>query len=151
MKNRTQSADAVKSTNHVETAPAKAPPDEADRADSAQLARDELSLEVTIEVHGLTTVIRIAGEVNCHAADRLQLALTPVLDRRPLLVVVDLAGATLFSSLAISALVCLRRSLARWGGTTKLVAVPPHVRETLEVTRVIELFEVFDTFEQAIA
>jgi anti-anti-sigma factor len=106
---------------------------------------------VTIEVRELATVIRIAGEANCRAADRLQPAITPVLARRPRLVVVDLAGATLFSSLAISALVCLRRSLARWGGTTKLVAVPPSVRETLEVTRVIELFEVFDTLEQAIS
>src|SRR5215831_13320569 len=86
-------------------------------ANSSQPARDEPSLEVTIEVHELATVIRIAGEANCRAADRLQPAITPVLARRPRLVVVDLAGATLFSSLAISALVCLRRSLARWGGT----------------------------------
>jgi anti-anti-sigma factor len=112
--------------------------------------RGEPSLEVTVEVHGPATVIRVVGEATYRAADCLQRALLPVLARRPPLVIVDLAGATLLSSLAIAALLVLRRSLARWGGTTKLAAVPPPVRETLEVTRALELFEVFATVEQAI-
>jgi anti-anti-sigma factor len=109
------------------------------------------TLEVTIAVRGPATVIRIAGEATYRAAERLELAITPVLARRPALVVVDLAEAGGFSSLAIAALVGLRRSLGRWGGKMRLAAVPALVRETLEVTRVLELFEVFVTVEQALA
>ena len=48
-------------------------------------------------------------------------------------------------------LVGLRRDLGRWQGCVKLARLGPPIEQALEATRLIDLFEVHATVEQALA
>jgi anti-anti-sigma factor len=92
----------------------------------------------------------LKGAAGVHAVDRMPftLMLMRLVARRPPLVVVDLSGVTFLSSLAMGALVGLRRDLGRWGGRVKLAAIPPMIYESLKTSRLDMLFEVCATVEE---
>ena len=96
-------------------------------------------------------LLRLEGAVGVHAVDRMPfiVMLMRLVARRPPLVVVDLSGVTFLSSLAIGALVGLRRDLGRWGGRVKLAAIPPMIYESLKTSRLDTLFEICATVEEA--
>ena len=96
-------------------------------------------------------LLRLEGEASVHAVDRMPLILMlmRLVARRPRFVVVDLSGVTFLSSLAMDALVGLRRDLGRWGGRVKLAAIPPLIYESLKTSRLDMLFEVCATVEEA--
>lgn len=108
------------------------------------------SLVVTTEAMPAAYVVRLQGDGDHLAATDLERRLTPLMAARPACVVLDLAGVGLVSSLVLGVLVSFRRGVARHGGRVFLVAVPAHVRETLEVTRLTELFEMAGCVEEAI-
>ena len=96
-------------------------------------------------------ILRLEGEAGVHAVDRMpfMLMLMRLVARRPPLVVVDLSGVTLLSSLAIGALVGFSRDLGRWGGRVKLAGIPPLICESLKTSRLHTLFEICATVEEA--
>ena len=80
----------------------------------------------------------------------MQLALTRVLARRPLLAVLDLSQLTSVSSLALGLLVRFRRDLGRWNGRVTIANCPVVIREVLQVTRLADFFEFHATVEDAL-
>ena len=108
-------------------------------------------LVVHITVRERAVVVSLAGEASSDNLQPLELALARLLARRVPLVVLDCSALTLLSSLAMGMLVGLRRDLGRWQGRVKLAGVSPLIEEALRVTRIIELFEVHATVEQALA
>ena len=117
------------------------------------LARPLREPEAPFDCHVAETpwgvLLRLEGEADVHAAGRMQFILMRLVACRLQLVVVDLSGVTFLSSLAIGALVGLRRDLGRWGGRVKLAAIPPMIYESLKTSRLDMLFEVCATVEEA--
>ena len=108
-------------------------------------------LVVHITVRERAVVVSLAGEASTDNLQPLELALARLLARRVPLAVLDCSALTLLSSLAMGLLIGLRRDLGRWQGRVKLAGVGPLVEQALQVTRLIELFEVHATVEQALA
>jgi anti-sigma B factor antagonist len=96
-------------------------------------------------------VVSLAGEASTDNLQPLESALTRLLARRVPLAVLDCSALTLLSSLAMGMLVGLRRDLGRWQGCVKLAGVGPAIEQALQATRLIDLFEVHATVEQALA
>jgi len=109
------------------------------------------TLAVTITDLARGVVVRLEGKADMTTVDRLQFALIRLVARRVPLAVLDLSGLTFLSSLAMGALISLRRDLGRWGGCVKLVAVRPEIQDALQVAGVVDLFEFCATVEQATA
>jgi anti-sigma B factor antagonist len=65
--------------------------------------------------------------------------------------VLDLAEVTHIDSGGLGTLVSLYASAKKVGGEIKLARVGDHARELLQITRLVTLFEIFDTVEDAIA
>jgi anti-anti-sigma factor len=119
---------------------------------AARLERaPEAPFECRVAEANWGVLLRLEGEAGVHAVDRMPfiLMLMRLVARRPPLVVVDLSGVTFLSSLAIGALVGLRRDLGRWGGRVKLAAIPPLIYESLKTSRLDMLFEICATVEEA--
>ena len=118
-------------------------------------ARPWRAPEAPFECHVVETawgvILRLEGEAGVHAVDRMpfMLMLMRLVARRPPLVVVDLSGLTLFSNLAMRALVTFSCDLRRWGGRVKLAAIPPLIYESLKTSRLDTLFEICATVEEA--
>jgi anti-sigma B factor antagonist len=66
-------------------------------------------------------------------------------------IVLDLANVTRIDSSGLGTLVALYASARRVGGDVKLANPSDHVREALQITRLVTVFEVFDKAEDAIA
>jgi anti-sigma B factor antagonist len=96
-------------------------------------------------------VVSLAGEASTDNLQTLELALARLLARRVPLAVLDCSALTLLSSLAMGMLVRLRRDLGRWQGRVKLAGVAPRIELALQAARLIDLFEVHATVEQALA
>jgi anti-sigma B factor antagonist len=96
-------------------------------------------------------VVRLAGEASTDNLQPLECALARLLAHRVPLAVLDCSALTLLSSLAMGMLIGLRRDLGRWQGCVKLARLGPPIEQALEATRLIDLFEVHATVEQALA
>jgi anti-sigma B factor antagonist len=66
-------------------------------------------------------------------------------------IVLDLGDVTHIDSGGLGTLVSLYGSARKVGGEIKLAHIGNHTRELLQITRLVTLFEIFDTVEDAIA
>ena len=74
-----------------------------------------------------------------------------LLARKPPVTVLEMSGFTFCSSLGMGSLVSFRRDISRCGCKVKLAAVPPLVLESFTRACIIQLFEVHNTLEEALA
>jgi anti-anti-sigma factor len=114
-------------------------------------SRPKAALVVRITDLDRAVVVSLAGEAHTDNVQPLQFALARLLARRVPLAVLDCSALTLLSSLAMGILVGLRRDLGRWQGRVKLAGVGPPIEQALQATRLLDLFEVYATVEQALA
>ena len=66
-------------------------------------------------------------------------------------IVLDLADVPYIDSTALGSLLRTHATVSRRGGAMKLLNVKGHVRELLELTRLLTVFEAFDSEAEAIA
>jgi|SRR5580704_458342 anti-anti-sigma factor len=66
-------------------------------------------------------------------------------------IVLDLGDVTHIDSGGLGTLVSLYASARKVGGDIKLAHIGNHTRELLQITRLVTLFEIFHTVEDAIA
>jgi len=118
---------------------------------AAPPGQPKAALAVRITDLGRAVVVSLDGQASADNLQPLEFALARVLARRVPLAVLDCSALTLLSSLAMGMLVGLRRDLRRWHGRVILAGVRPPIEEALQVTRLIDLFEVHATVEQALA
>jgi anti-anti-sigma factor len=117
---------------------------------SAYPPREAEPLAVIITDLPLAVIIRLEGFATFDTLKQLHCALAQLIARRVALAVLDLSALTLLSSLAMGALVRLRRDLGRWGGQVRIGAASPSVYESLESAGLTQLFEFYATVEEAV-
>jgi len=108
-------------------------------------------LSVTIDDAPQGVVVHLDGQANTETCHQMQLALMRLIARRTSMAVLDLARLTFLTSLAMGMLVSLRRDMARWGGQVRIAAATPEVYESLQVSRLTDLFEFFESVDAATA
>jgi anti-sigma B factor antagonist len=64
-------------------------------------------------------------------------------------IVLDLGGVSHIDSTGLGTLAGLHTSTRKTGGSIKLANVKPHLYEVLGVTRLVTIFELYDTAEDA--
>jgi anti-sigma B factor antagonist len=89
-------------------------------------------------------VVRVAGEVDIQTSPALEAQLQSVLDQGHRSVVVDLGAVTFLDSTGLSALIGGLKRCQASGGELRLVSPRSNVRKVLEVTGLIETFQVED-------
>jgi anti-anti-sigma factor len=98
-----------------------------------------------------TVLVKVEGQAGVVGLQELQFAFMQIIARRTAVAVLDLAGLTFISSLAMGLVVGLRRDLARWNGSVKIVGCPLIIRETLDVAGLTALFTFHASAEEALA
>ena len=87
--------------------------------------------------------VRLSGDFGFEIDD-IQTAFNALVAKRPEVVVLDLGGLTMISSLLLGALVGLRRSVVRVGGEIRMQACAPLVRDVLRRVQLDTLFGLAD-------
>jgi anti-sigma B factor antagonist len=96
-------------------------------------------------------VVRLKGEVVAEEGDILKLQLTPVLNKKPKVVVFDLSGLRFIASAGLGSLAAIRRSLVSAGAKGRIAAIPEKLKDLMKISGMTQLYTVFDTVDQALA
>jgi anti-anti-sigma factor len=106
---------------------------------------------LTVRVqHGAshTTLVRVEGEVDLTGAIELERTLLPLVQHGA--VVLDAAGITLLGSRGLRVLLAADRVSRVHGGSFRIAALSPALRQLLDVTPVSERLEFFDRLDDAL-
>ena len=97
-------------------------------------------------------VVDIRGRVTVNeGAEQLAETLKQLVEKGHTKLVVGLADVPYVDSTALSVLLRTRATAGRRGGGLKLLHVKGHVRELLEVTQLLRVFEAFESDDEAVA
>jgi len=110
-----------------------------------------MCLQISARKSGNVTILDLAGRIIIGASnDALGTELRKLAEAGPSDVLVNLAGVTQMDSSGISTLVRSFVTLERQGGGLKILNPTGHVREVLELTRLIQSIPAFTDEAKAI-
>ena len=97
-------------------------------------------------------IVRISGRVTLtEGTPEVDDVLQRLVQQGHVRIVLDLADVPYIDSTALGSLLRTHATVSRRGGAMKLLNVKGHVRELLELTRLLTVFEAFDSEAEAIA
>jgi anti-sigma B factor antagonist len=97
-------------------------------------------------------IVRITGRVTLtEGTPEFDDVLQRLVQEGHIRIVLDLGDVPYIDSTALGSLLRTHATVSRRGGAMKLLNVKGHVRELLELTRLLTVFEAFDSEAEAIA
>jgi anti-sigma B factor antagonist len=100
--------------------------------------------------HGASVVVRIGGEIDVHTAGELRTVLLALVDGGHTHIVADLAGVGFCDAAGLGALVAVNNRAREHGGALRLTGVRPAQRRILRITRLDQLFRLYDSVDDAL-
>lgn len=111
-----------------------------------------MGLQISSRKSGTVTILDLQGRVTIGSSnDALSAELRKLAENAPCDVLVNLAGVTQMDSSGISTLVRTFVTLERQGGGLKLLNPAGHVREVLDLTRLIQSIPTYKSESTAVA
>ena len=110
-----------------------------------------MSIDIKLDKAGDTVTLEVTGDIDMSSSTKVRDALAPLFQNNNKVIVVDLSGVSYIDSSGIATLV----EGLQWSHNSKnkfrLAALTPGVKDVFEIARLLSVFEVFDTKEQALA
>ena len=95
-------------------------------------------------------VVRVTGEVDLHTGPDLRTTLQRIADDGHHHIVVDMTRVPYVDSFALGVMVDTQRRLKERGGDLYLAHITPFVMRAFEITRLIRIFNVVHSVEEAV-
>jgi anti-sigma B factor antagonist len=109
-----------------------------------------MAIDLKLDKAGDTVTVVVSGDIDMSSSTKMRDALAPLFQNTNKVVVVDLSGVSYIDSSGIATLV----EGLQWSHSSKnkfrLAALTPGVKDVFEIARLLTVFEVFDTKEQAL-
>ena len=109
-----------------------------------------MNIDLKLDKVGEKVIVSVNGDIDMSSSTQMRDALTPLFQNNNKIVVVDLSGVSYIDSSGIATLV----EGLQWSHTSnnkfRLAALTPGVKDVFEIARLLTVFEVFDTKEQAL-
>ena len=100
---------------------------------------------------GSVTILELSGRVTLgESGDTIEEKLQEIIARGPKGILLDLSGVEVLDSRGLKALVRAYISLQKRDAQLKLMKLPPRIRQVLQITRLLNVFEVYDSEEAAL-
>ena len=110
-----------------------------------------MALKITHSSKDGVIVINLTGAIYFGGESKsLRILVKDLLDKS-CQIVLDLGNVTHIDSEGLGTLVGLNASARKLGGDIKLAHIGKHTRDLLQITKLVTLFEIFGTVEEAIA
>ena len=95
-------------------------------------------------------VLALVGELNINTAPDLRHLLVKHVKAKQPRLILDLSGLSFMDTSGLATLIEAHLTSEKQAGMLALFGLQAHILEVFEITRVINLFSVFDTQEQAL-
>lgn len=110
-----------------------------------------MPLRIDEEDHGGITVLKLSGRVTLgDESSQLRNRIKDILDRGKTRLILDLAEVSYIDSAGLGTLVAGFTTAQSQGASVKLVNLTRKFREQLHITKLVTVFEVYDTLDEAI-
>jgi len=96
------------------------------------------------------SVVTIEGDIAQVAATKMREYLDRLTETEGLRLVVDFSGVNYMNTAGIEVLISTMKHLKERGGAMTLAGLPKPVRRVFQITRLNEIFPIYDTVENAI-
>lgn len=108
-------------------------------------------MDIVVEQHAPTTVVRISGSVDGLTADTLMATLQQQIDAGNTRLVADLSGVSYTSSAGLRALLATVKQARSAGGDFRLAGVLPPVQKVLEMSGFTSIIKLYPDVDVAVA
>ncbi|MEA2062760.1 MAG: STAS domain-containing protein [Gemmatimonadota bacterium] len=95
-------------------------------------------------------VISVSGDVDLYSSPEVRKAIAALSKKKVPLIVVDLAGVEYMDSSGVATLVEGLRLTGAYNGEFRIASLKPSVREVFELSRLDQVFAIFDSCDQAL-
>ena len=110
-----------------------------------------MSIKARTELNGKIAIIEIKGSlVGDGDTDKFRASVQDFIEQGNKCLVVDLGKVNYMNSSGIGAMISAYTSYKKSGGDVKLAGISNNVANLLAVTKLIDIFEVYDTVDEAI-
>lgn len=96
-------------------------------------------------------IIVLKGEIDLHTCASFRDCLRDLIDRKHYNIVINLAEVPYLDSAALGVLVDAVRRVREHSGSISLVATTPFVRRAFEITRLVKIFQLYNSEDEALA
>ncbi len=110
-----------------------------------------MNLIIESKVQDETALINISGEVDMYSSPEFRKAILSLLDQKIPKIVVDLKNVTYMDSSGVATLIEGLQLCAKYEGTLMLSSLQTNVREVFELTRLDQIFKIYDDVNTAMA
>ena len=121
---------------------------------AAGVRRTEKLVSDPLNVESLRTekqvIVRVSGDAGLANVSRLEAELTSVAATQPPLVIVDLSDLAFIASRAMGVLMGFHRRMTLQQGQVRVVAPASRVRDALEIARLHNVLDVYDSVGDAL-
>ena len=108
-------------------------------------------MELDLRENGKVNVLVLSGQLTIGSEGQLSEAIDTLLAADRNRILLDLRQVSYMDSVGVGELVSNFRTLTRLGGALKILGVTRRVRDTLSLTQLLPILEVFDDEETAVA
>ncbi len=109
-------------------------------------------MKITVRNQGAVTILDVRGKITIGEGDvAVREAILQALDSGKRNILIDLKNTKRLDSSGLAELVSAQKTVTDQGGSIKLINLPPMIRNPLEVTQLITVFDIFDNEEEAVS
>ena len=96
-------------------------------------------------------VLQLEGEIDLHISPEIAESLRSMIEKKPAVVVVDLAKVTYFDSSGLAVLIDAMQNVQAYGGRFAVANVQETVQHIFEIARLDQVFRIFPDVDSALA
>src|SRR3982750_1689609 len=95
-------------------------------------------------------VLPLEGEIDLHVSPEVSKSLRAMVEKKPKVVIVDLAKVTYLDSSGLAALIEGMQNVQEYGGKFALANVQETVQHIFEIARLDQVFQIYPNIESAL-
>ena len=108
-------------------------------------------MKLDLEESGDVSILVLEGQLAGDAAKAFRQAMDTLIDSGRTQVLLDFTELGFMDSRGIGELVSSYRTIDRLGGSLKILKPGKRIQDTLQLTKLLPIFEVFDSRDEAVA
>jgi anti-anti-sigma factor len=108
-------------------------------------------MELKTRKEGKVTIIELEGRLDVHLSLEIEQAVNDIIDKGEKYLLFDLEGVQYLSSSGLRIFIAAMRKLKSIDGSLKLANMSDSVKKIFKVVELIDLFEIYDSVDEALA